>query len=150
MKTKKIKLTIPEYRERKDVFLALGYKEVDYKEKDFKAYITLEIDENEPHYNELHQFEKRLYQKGPSFYPILLFVVASFVFLSIFVILFAQQKGSFDLVTNALGFLLPAFIFLLLDVIYTYFYFSINKKIIERGHPNKEAILKDIESIKQK
>ena len=148
---KKIRLTIPQYREREDIFKALGYKEIRYVEKGYHAYATLEIDETEPHYNELRRFERTLFAKGPSFAPILLLVVVAFSLLSVFVILFAQQKGKFDLLSNALAFLLPAFICLFLDVIYTYFYFTINKRIIEKGgYLTKTQIIEKINQIKNK
>lgn len=147
---KNVKLTIPQYRERKEIFEALGYKEISYKEKDFCAYVSLEIDENIPHYEELRRLERSLYRKGPSFYPIILMIVVCFVLLSTFVILLAKEKSNFDLVSNAIGLLLPSFAILLADVLYTYFYFSINRKIIERGHPTKESILESIEQIKSK
>lgn len=150
MLTKKVKLTIPQYRERREIFEALGYKEVNCIEKGIYAHVKYEIDENGPHYQELRQFERTLFKKGPSFAPIILLVVIAFVLLSIFVILLAQQKSNFDLVTNAVSFLLPAFTCLLLDVIYTYFYFTINKRIIERGPQSKQDILKNIEIIKSK
>ena len=150
MISRKVKLTIPQYRERKEIFDAIGYKETAYIEKGSHAFVTHEIDENAPHVNELLKFEKTLYQKGPSFAPIILFVVAAFVLLSIFVILLADQKSKFDLVTNALSFLLPAFTCMLLDVIYTYFYFVINRRIIERSHTTKTEILREIEEIKNR
>ena len=56
---KKAKLTIPQYRERKEIIEAIGYKEINYIEKGYYAKITLEIDENEPHYQELHELEKK-------------------------------------------------------------------------------------------
>ena len=147
---KKAKLTIPQYRERKEIIEAIGYKEINYIEKGYYAKITLEIDENEPHYQELHELEKKLYAKGPSFAPIIFLVIIAFTLLSVFVILLAEQKSGFDLVSNALSFLLPAFTCLLADVIYTYFYFTINKRIIDRGVPKKDEILKMIEEIKSK
>ena len=146
---RKIKLTIPQYRERKDIFDSLGYKEVDYKEKGIKCIVTQEIDETDTNYPTLRQFEKRLYRKGPSFLPIIILVALSFSLLSTFVIFLGAEKDKFDLTSNALYFLLPAFIFLGVDVIYTYFYFSINKKIIEEGHPTKADILKAIDELKK-
>ena len=50
---KKIKLTIPQYRERKEVYEALGYKEISCIEKGINAHVVYEIDENAPHYLEL-------------------------------------------------------------------------------------------------
>ncbi len=150
MYKKKLKMTIPQYRERKEVYEALGYKEVAYKEKSFYAYVTLENDESDPHNQELKRFERTIYRRGPIFTPIILLVVISFVLLSIFVILLAQQKGDFDLVSNAVSFLLPAFMCLLLDVIYTYFYFTIHKRLIDQGQPDKEHILNKINEIKNK
>lgn len=146
---RKIKLTIPQYRERKEIFDALGYREVNYLEKGINAIVTQEIDENEPHYVELRKFERGLYRKGPSFLPIILLVFIAFALLSTFVILLAQQGQSFDLTSNALSFLLPAFTVLFLDVLYTYFYFSINKRIIEKSKVSKPSILSYIESIKK-
>lgn len=147
---KKVRLTVPQYREREGIFRALGYKEICYVEKGYHAYVTLEIDEHEPHFAELRRYERTLFAKGPSFVPILLLVIIAFSLLSVFVILFAQQKDNFDLVTNALAFLLPAFTCLFLDVVYTYFYFTINKKIIERGgRLTKAQIIEQIEQIKK-
>ena len=147
---KKIKLKTPIYSERKEVFEALGYKEVAYIEKNKKACVTLEIDENSPHYHELRKFEKTLYPSGPVFYPILLLVAISFTLLTVFVILFTTQRQNFDLVTNALSFLIPSGIFLLASMIYSYIYYKLNMRIILKGHPNKESILKAIEAIKSK
>ncbi len=146
---RKIKLTIPQYRERKEIFDAIGYKEVAYVEKRYYAYVTQEIDETMPHYHELRNLEKNIYVKGPTFTPIILLVVVAFALLSVFVILLAEQKGEFDLYTNAFSFLLPAFLCMLLDVIYTYFYFTINKRIIDRGFPNKAEIINSINKIKE-
>lgn len=151
MVRKKVKITIPQYRERKEIFEALGYKEVSYREKGIYSYVELEIDENEPHYAELMSFERGLYRRGPTFLPIIILVILAFALLSVFVIRLAQARGGeFDLIVNALSFLLPAFTLLLLDVIYTYFYYSVNKKILDRGVPNKQAILESIEEIKKR
>ena len=151
MVRKKIKITMPQYRERKEIFEALGYKEVSYREKGIYSYVELEIDENEPHYSELMAFERGLYRRGPTFLPIIILVILAFALLSVFVIRLAQSRGGeFDLIVNALSFLLPAFTLLLLDVIYTYFYYSVNKKILDRGVPNKQAILESIEEIKKR
>lgn len=150
MLRRKIKLTIPQYRERKAIFDALGYKEVAYVEKKYYAHVTQAIDETDPKYPELRKFEKTLYVKGPTFLPIILLVILAFVLLTVFVILFAEERGNFDLVSRALEFLLPAFLCMLLDVIYTYFYFTINKRIIDQGLPNKTEILNEIERIKNK
>jgi len=147
---KKIKLTIPQYRERKEVFAALGYKEISCVEKGIYTHLTMEIDDTEPHYKELRKFEKTLYRKGPTFVPIILLVVGAFILLSIFVILLAQQKSNFNLTSNAIAFLLPAFTLLFADVIYTYLYFFFNRRIIEARYKTKEEILKNIELIKQK
>ncbi len=145
----KKKMTIPQYRERKEIFTELGYKEVAYLEKGIDASITMEIDENEPHYAELMRFERSLFKKGPPFVPIIILVAISFTLLSVFVILLAQERSRFDLVSNSLAFLLPSFLILLADVIYSYFYFQLNRKIIERGHPNKDEILECIKKIKE-
>ena len=150
MITKRIKITIPKYRERREIFEALGYKEVGYIEKGINAYVTLTIDENEKHYHELRQFEKKLFRKGPPFTPIILLVSIAFTLLSVFVVLFAQQGKEFKLVPNAISFLLPAFLCLFVDVIYTYFYFTINKRIIEEGgYRTKAQILEEIKRIKE-
>ena len=150
MKRVKAKLTIPQYRERKEIIEALGYKEISYIEKRYYAKVTLEIDENMPHYAELRALGKRLYAKGPSFAPILLLVIVAFILLSSFVMVFAKEKSNFDLLSNALAFILPAVIVLLLDVGYTYYYFVTNKRIIDQGVPKKDEILKMIEEIKSK
>ena len=147
---RKIKLTIPQYRERKEIFDEIGYKETAYFEKGSHAIVHQEIDENGPHFLELRKFEKTIYRKGPTFVPIILFVIVAFVLLSVFVLILAEEKSKFDVVTNSLSFLLPAFSCLLADVIYTYFYFTINRQIIERGNVTKEEILKSIREIKSK
>jgi len=147
---KKIKLTIPQYRERKEVYEALGYKEISCIEKGINAHVVYEIDENAPHYLELKEYSKKLYRRGPTFVPIILLVVFAFVLLSVFAILFAEQKENFDLTSNAVAFLLPAFLFLFIDVIYTYIYFAFNRRIIEAKFKTKEEILQNIEIIKSK
>ena len=146
---RKLKMTIPQYRERKEIFESIGYKETSYIEKGRYCIITQEIDENAPHYHELRQYEKELYQTGPAFAPIIFLVIIAFALLSTFVIILADQKKDFDLVTNALSFLLPAFICMFLDVLYTHYYFSVNRKIIDRGRPNKEQVLQALKEIKK-
>ncbi len=148
MITRKIKLTVPQYRERKEIFDALGYKEISLVEKGLYCFVTQEIDETNPKYPTLRKFEKQLYRRGPSFLPIIGFVVIAFSLLSCFAIFLGAEKDRFDLVSNSLYFLLPAFMFLGIDVIYTYFYFKINRRIIEQGHPTKADVLKAIENLK--
>lgn len=131
MITVKKKMTIPEYRERKPLYETLGYKEIDAKEKDYKITVTMEIDETDKHYPELMKLERRIFRKGPPFFPVMIFVVLSFVLLSVFVIILARDKASFNLTYNALSYLLPAFTSLALAVVYTILYFSINKRIID-------------------
>ena len=62
----------------------------------------------------------------------------------------AEQKENFDLTSNAIAFLLPAFLFLFVDVIYTYIYFAFNRRVIEAKFKTKEEILQNIEIIKSK
>lgn len=131
MITVKKKMTIPEYRERKKMYELLGYKEVKVENKDYKTTVTFEIDETDKHYPELMRVERKLFRKGPPFFPVMIFVALSFVFLSVFVIILARDGDHFDLVTNALSYLLPAFTTLALAVVYTILYFHINKKIID-------------------
>ena len=131
MITVKKKMTIPEYRERKKMYELLGYKEVKVENKDYKTIVTLEIDETDKHYPELMRVERKLFRRGPPFFPVMIFVALSFVFLSVFVIILARDGDHFDLVTNALSYLLPAFTTLALAVVYTILYFHINKKIID-------------------
>lgn len=149
MITRKIKLTIPQYRERKEIFDALGYEEISCVEKGNVATVVQRIDNTNPNYPTLRKFEKDLYKKGPTFFPIILFVFFAFTLLSTFAIFLAAEKDKFDLVSNALYFLLPAFLFLGADVIYTYFYFKINRRIIEKGHPTKADVLAHIEQLKK-
>ena len=149
----KKKFTIPEYREKKEIYEALGFKEKKVTEKGLYAYVFFKLNEKDPHYTELRKLEKDIYRKGPPFFPIILFVVAAFVFLSTFVIILAQSlktDKNFDLLTNALSYLLPAFIFLGASAVYSYFYFMINKKIIEKGTTTKEEIMQIINKIKEK
>ena len=131
MITVKKKMTVPVYRERKKMYELLGYKEVKVETNDYKATITFEIDETDKHYPELMKLERKIFRKGPPFFPVMIFVALSFIFLSVFVILLARDGEHFDLTSNALSYLLPAFTCLALAVVYTFLYFSINKKIIE-------------------
>lgn len=147
------KLTIPEYRERKEIFELLGYEEISYKEKGTKAIVTLQIDESTKHYQELVKLERQIYRKGPPFFPIILFVVGSFVLLSMFVIFLAiswKDKTTFDIDAYAIGLLLPAFLSLLGCVIYTYFYFSINRFLLDKGKISKDQIKEMVNKIKNK
>lgn len=146
----KKKLTLPEYRERKEVYELLGYKELSLEEKGYKVIVTYEIDETDKHYSAIRHLEKKLYRKGPSFLPVILFVGIAFLLLSLFVIFMAFKKDAFDLVSNALGFLLPAFVSLALAVIYTYLYFNINKRIIEESPYLKANLSSIVNSIKNK
>ncbi len=150
MITIKKKLTLPEYRERKEVYKTLGYKEISMVEKGYHAIVTYEIDETDKHYPAIRHLEKKLYRKGPSFLPVILFVSVSFLFLSLFVIFYAVQGNQFNLIANAVGFLLPAFVSLALAVIYSYLYISINKRIIEESPYLKENLSSIVESIKNK
>lgn len=146
----KKKLTLPEYRERKEVYELLGYKEISLEEKGYKVIVTYEIDETDKHYSAIRHLEKKLYRKGPSFLPVILFVGIAFLLLSLFVIFMAFKKDAFDLVSNALGFLLPAFVSLAFAVIYTYLYFNINKRIIEESPYLKANLSSIVNSIKNK
>ena len=146
----KKKLTLPEYRERKPVYETLGYKEISVEEKGYHAIVTFEVDETDKHYPAIKHLEKKLYRKGPSFFPVILFVGISFVLLSIFVIFMAVQGDNFNLIANALGFLIPAFISLALAVVYTYLYISINKRIVEEAPYLKANLSSIVDSIKNK
>lgn len=144
------KLTLPEYRERKEVYAILGYKEVSVEEKGYKVYVTYEIDETDKHYSAIKHLERKLYRRGPSFLPVILFVGIAFILLSIFVIFMAVKRDQFDLLSNALGFLIPAFVSLALAVVYTYLYFNINKRIIEESPYLKANLSSIVNSIKNK
>lgn len=146
----KKKLTLPEYRERKEVYELLGYKELSLEEKGYKVIVTYEIDETDKHYSAIRHLEKKLYRKGPSFLPVILFVGVAFLLLSLFVIFMAVKRDQFDLLSNALGFLIPAFVSLALAVIYTYLYFNINKRIIEESPYLKANLSSIVNSIKNK
>lgn len=146
-----VKFSIPEYREKKEIYQILGYKEVDYKEVRTNAYVTFEVDETYEHYRELVKIEKSINVKGPIFLPIILFVFGAFILLSIFVVLIARslRDGTdFDVVGNSLAFLIPAFSLLFADVIYTYFYFKINRRLMEKGKPSIEEIKFRVDEIK--
>lgn len=150
---KKKKMTIPEYKEKKEIFALLGYKEIDYKEKGIYAIVNFSLDNDSKHYRELRQLEHQIYRKGPPFFPIILFVIIAFSLLSAFVIVLADSYKnyvSFDLTKNALGFLLPAFAFLFATVIYTYFYFKINKILIEKDKTTKEQLKELVDKINSK
>lgn len=150
MITVKKKLTLPEYRERKEVYKTLGYKEISMEEKGYHAIVTYEIDETDKHYPAIKHLEKKLYRKGPSFFPVILFVATSFLLLSLFVIFYVVEGPEFQLIPNALGFLIPAFASLALAVIYTYLYISINKRIIEESPYLKANLSSIVDSIKNK
>ena len=143
MITIKKRLTLPEYRERKEIYKLLGYHEINMVEKNYHAIVTFEVDETDKHYPEIRKLEKKLYRKGPSFLPVIIFVGISFVLLSIFVVLMAIQGNQFNLLANALGFLIPAFVSLALAVIYTYLYLNINKRILEES----PYLIENLESI---
>ena len=150
MITKKKKFTLPEYRERKPIYEKLGYKEVSSEIKDTKIVVIFEIDETNPHYPEIAKLERKLYPKGPSFIPIIGFVVVTFALLSVFMVLLAKEGKDFDLVANGLAFILPALISLFLDVAYTYFYFTMHRKIIENAPLNIEDITSIVDKLKNK
>ena len=150
MKRKVMTLSYPQYRERNDIYLAAGYKLVSTVEKETKVKVTYEIDDKDPHYHELKHYLRNLYSKGPSFYPIIFFALVAFVFLSVYAILLARDRKSFDVLQNVLNYILPAAIFMFVDVLYIVFYYYRNKSII-LSHPNsREDIFKEIEKIKNK
>ena len=145
------RFSIPEYREKKEIYQVLGYKEVDYKEVRTSAFVTFEVDETDKHYHEFKKIEKSINVKGPIFLPIVLFVFGAFILLSTFVVLIAKslKDGSdFDVVGNALAFLIPAFVLLLADVLYTYFYFKINRRLMEKAPPTIDEIKFRVDEIK--
>ena len=151
MITIKKKMTLPEYRERKGIYEALGYKEVKVEEiSELKVRVTYEVDETDECYPTIRKLERKLYRKGPPFSPVIVMVVIAFVLLSIFVVLLAKEGEKFNLVDNALAFLLPAFALLAADVVYTFFYFYINKKIIEEAPLNREDITSIVNKIRKK
>lgn len=151
MVTIKKKMTLPEYRERKGIYEALGFKEISVEDiSQYKVRVTFEIDETDPCYPEIRKIERKLYRKGPPFSPVVILVAISFILLSIFVVLLAKEGEKFDLVRYSLGFLLPAFACLALDVVYTFFYFHLNKKIIEEAPLNKEDITSIVNKIRNK
>ena len=147
----KKKMTLPEYRERKEIYEALGYKEVNVEEiSEYKVRVIYEVDDNDPCYPTIRKLERRLYRIGPPFSPVIIMVVAAFALLSTFVVLLAKEGEKFNLLDNSLAFLLPAFALLAADVIYTFFYFSINKKIIEEAPLNTEDITSIVNKIRNK
>lgn len=151
MITKTKKFTIPEYREKKAIYEVLGYQELSYQEKGINCIVKMQIDEKETNYHELRKLEHEIFPKGPSFAPIILLVIVAFVFISVFVIMLGRSVRdgtSFDLIDNFLSFLLPAFIILFLDVVYTFIYFKIHRRLIEKGSLSKEFIYEKVEEIK--
>ena len=153
MITKTKKFTIPEYREKKAIYEVLGYKELSYQEKGINCIVKMQIDEKETNYHELRKLEHEIFPKGPSFVPIILLVIVAFIFISVFVIMLGRSVRdgtSFDLIDNFLEFLLPAFIILFLDVVYTFIYFKIHRRLIEKGSLTKEFIYEKVEEIKNK
>lgn len=153
MIVKKKKFTIPEYREKKGIYEILGYQEIGYQEKGINCLVTLQIDETSKNYLALRRLEREIFPKGPSFVPIILLVVIAFILISIFVVFLGRSvrdNTAFDLTANFLGFLLPAFIILFLDVIYTFIYFKIHRLLIEKGSLSKEFIYEKVEEIKNR
>ena len=78
---------------------------------------------------------------------------AGVVVISVFVIMLGEsvKDGTkFDLVGNSLSYLLPAFIVLFLDVVYTFIYFKIHRRLIEKGSLSKEFIYEKVEEIKNR
>lgn len=149
---KKIKFTIPEYREKKEIYEILGYKEIEVKEKGFRVFVTFEIDNKDKHYYEIKKIERMYNIKGPTIFPVVIFIVLSFILLSIFAIRLAQsfRDGvAFDLVANSLYYILPALALQLINVIYTYLYFKINQWLIARGPLSKEDIKLMVEKVKE-
>ena len=68
----KKKLTLPEYRERQEVYKTLGYKEVNAVEKGYHVIVTYEVDETDKHYSAIRHLEKKLYRNNctrPFFRP---------------------------------------------------------------------------------
>ena len=151
MVTFKKKLTLPEYRERKKIYEILGYKEIKVEEiSDLKVRVTYEADDTDPCYPTIRRLERKMYRQGPSFWPVVVMVLVAFGLLSAFVVILAKEGEKFDLVKNALAFLLPAFTVLALDVLYTILYFSINKKIIEESPIYKSDVASIVEKIRNK
>ncbi len=151
VKRRKLKFSIPEYREKKPAYLKMGYKEIEYKEKGINAIVTLEIEETKEHYYKLRELENLLNRKGPPFLPILIMVIIAFGLLATFTIFIARSLKyglEFDLLSNALGYLLPAILFLTLDTVYTIFYFKINNKIITAYRPTPEEFDDLVDKIK--
>lgn len=147
----KKKLTIPEYRERKEIYETLGYKEIDKKEiSEFKVLVTYEVDNTERCYPTIRRLERKLYRKGPPFFPAIIFVLASFILLSTFVILLAKEGRELNILTYALSLLLPAGVCLFTGFLYTFFYFSINKKIIEEVPIYKQDLPSVVAKIRNK
>ena len=146
----KKKMTMPEYRERKSTYDLLGYKEVSVEDKGYKVIVTYEVDENDKHYPQLKRLERKLFRKGPPFFPVMIFVGISFVLLSVFVIILARDGQSFDLTSNALSYLLPAFTSLALAVVYTILYFYINRRIIEETPYLRDNLASIVKKIKDK
>ena len=151
MITIKKKLTLPEYRERKEIYETLGYKEIKVEEiSDIKVRVTYEVDNEDPCYPTIRRLERKLYRQGPPFWPVIIMVLIAFALLSTFVVLLAKEGEKFNLLANSLAFLLPAFTVLALDVLYTIFYFSINKKIIEESPIYKSDIASIVQKIRNK
>ena len=151
IKRRRIKFTIPEYREKKSAYLKMGYVEMDYHEKGVNAYVDLEINETPKRYRELKKLEVYLNKKGPTFWPILILVSAAFALLVIFTIIAARaiRDGiDFDFTANAIAFIVPAGILLLADTIYTFFYFKINQRIMDRYNPTIEEFDEMVDKIR--
>ena len=147
---RKLKFYIPEYQEKLIIFETLGYEELEYQEKGIKCKVTFNIPGDKQRVRRLRQIERLYMRKGPSFIPIILMALLSFVLLSLFVIFLAiaiKDGKPFDLNANAVGYLLPAFFFLALDTVYTAIYFKIHNLILHQEKPSIEDLKRLVESI---
>ena len=150
---KTVRFTIPEYKEKKELYRLLGYQEYYVKEKGYKVIVTYQIDTTKEKYREIKKVAKMVDSKGPVFYPIILLMFVSFILLSTFVIILADaiwNGTEFNVLVNCLSFVLPAFVTFLVNAIYAYFYFIINQKIMLYGKVSKEDIEARMKEINNK
>ena len=148
---RKEKFYIPEYREKKEAYELLGFKEKVYKEKGINCVVTFEIEDFYLHNRHLKELKRRMNRKGPTFYPVFILIGLAFILLSVFVILLGYSythNQSFDLIANSLTLLLPAFILIAGDVAYMIYYFKAHERLIQEGPISPRIIVEEIKKVR--
>lgn len=134
-----------------DKYLLFEWKLVKQEEQGHKIVLEFERDDSVPYIEELRKLENSYYEYhiGPMFLSIF-FPIIAFIFLTVFLVLMIIQRGSFKTAIYFPALMLPAFVFLLLGVLITFFRSkAINKIDVEK--PIKEAEMREkIKELKSK